>query len=282
MFGSMLDYWLLLPFTHNRNSATEEELNANATQYWDCDVDAAVRRTEKLRTRLQGHFPIKPEFRYLDIGCGSGDIAIGLTKLGASHVTGIDMVPRCISAALANMEQLQLQDRLEFICKDIHRWTPQQRFDVVLSHEALEHVQDPESFLRALKKFVKPQGIVVLAFGYLFHSPVGDHMEAFFRVPIPWRGALFSEKAILRLRRKQFRPTDQAASYQEISGGLNLLRYSEFLRYTADAGWKFDFLTVNPQLKRFPPLYWLSNVLLRSPWLRDYFACSVYAILRQA
>lgn len=279
MFGSTIDYWLLLPFTHNRNSATEEELNIMAPQVWNCNVVAAVRRIEKLQTRLQGQFPIRTDFRYLDIGCGSGDIAIGLARLGACHVTGIDMVPRCISAAITNIERLQLHDRVKFVCEDIHNWIPDQRFDVVLSHEALEHVEDPRAFLQILRQFVKPHGIAVLAFGYLFHSPLGDHMDPFFRIPIPWRGVLFSEKAILRLRRKQFRPTDKAASYRDISGGLNLLRYSEFLKYAADAGWKFDYLVVNPQLKTFLPLYWLSNTLLRLPWLRDYLACSVYAVL---
>lgn len=280
MFGSIVDYWLLRPLTHNRNSATEDQLNISATQEWSCDIDAAVSRIKKLQARLQGRLPIKADIRYLDIGCGSGDIAIGLAMLGASHVTGIDIVPRCICAAIANTERLELKNRIELVCGDIHTWRPCQRFDVVLSHEALEHIQDPKSFLQILKYFVKPDGIVVLAFGYLFHSPAGDHMEGFFRIPIPWRGVLFSEKAMLRLRRKQFRPTDQAVSYREICGGLNLMRYSEFLRYTADAGWTVDFLAVNPQLRAIPAVYWLSTLLVRSHWTRDYFASSVYAILR--
>ncbi len=280
MFGSTIDYWLLRPLTHSRNRATEEVINA-CTPQTSVDVDAAVRRIQKLQKRLRGRFPIERDFRYLDIGCGEGDMALGLAKLGASHITGVDIVARRISAATANMDRLQLKGRVEFLHQDIHNWSPPDRYDVVLSHEALEHIRDPKSFLQLLKRFVRPHGIVVLAFGPLFHSPSGDHMYGFFRIPIPWRGALFSEKAILRLRREQFRPTDEASVYQEIIGGLNLLRYSEFLRYTADAGWRVDFLDVNPQLRRIPPLYWLSNTLCRVPGIQDYFASSVYVILRR-
>src|SRR5262249_52972733 len=96
----------------------------------------------------------------------------------------------------------------------------------------------------------------------------------------PWRGVLFSEQAILRLRREQYRPTDRETSYQNISGGLNLLRYSEFLQYVTDTGWEFEFLSVNPQLRTFPILHRLSNALVRVPRVQNYFAASVYTILR--
>ena len=279
MFGSTIDYRLLRPFTHSRNFATEEEIDAR-TVGMSIDLDAGVRRIQKLQRRFRGRFPIEPGLRYLDIGCGGGDIALGLAKVGAGYVTGIDIVPRYISAANANADRLQLRHRVEFLQRDVHDWAPPERYDVVLSHEALEHIRDPESFLRLLKRFVRPGGVAALAFGPLFHSPLGDHMDGFFRVSIPWRGALFSEKAILRLRAEKFRPTEGSSSYPEIVGGLNLLRYSEFLRYAAEAGWKIAFLEVNPQLRKIPPLYWLSNMLCRVPGIQNYFAGSIYAILR--
>jgi SAM-dependent methyltransferase len=70
------------------------------------------------------------------------------------------MAPRCIFAAIANMRRMQLSNRLEFVCDNIYNWMPRQQFDVVLSHEAVEHVHDPKSFLQILKHFVKPDEIV--------------------------------------------------------------------------------------------------------------------------
>jgi len=280
MLGATLDYWILRPLTHGRNSATEEELERGHSTS-QLDIELAIYRIEKLQKRLKGRLPIEG-MTYLDVGCGSGDMALGFAKLGAKHVTGVDFVARAISAARSNAERLGLSDRVEFVECDIHEWVPSKPFDVVLSHEAMEHIHDPRSFLCRLARFVAPNGVAVLAFGPLFYSPVGDHMWGFFRLPIPWRGALFSEKAILRLRKEKFRPTDRAHSYEQIVGGLNQLRYSDFLRFAAEAGWRFQFLDVNPQLRKYPALYRLSNVLCRVPHLKDYFATSVYAILARA
>lgn len=281
MFGKTLDYLILSPFTHYRNSRTEAELNSHATQVVPLSLENAAYRLKKLINRLEGNFPISDNLRYLDIGCGTGDITIALAKAGCGQVTGIDIVPRMIDQATLNARQVQVDDRVEFVCKDIHDWTPPHRYDVILSHEALEHIHSPQAFLEEIANLVTPDGVVVLAFGPLFHSPFGDHMNDFFRAQIPWRGALFSEKAVLRLRRERFRPTDRSERYQDISGGLNLMRYTEFLEYVDAAGWEFGFLRVNPQLKRIAPLFHLSNLLIRIPLLRDYFASSIYAILRR-
>lgn len=281
MLGKTLDYLILRPFTHYRNAKTEEELNSYATQQTPLAIEDATFRLQKLMSRLEGKFPISGTLRYLDIGCGTGDITIALAKVGCKKVTGIDLVPRMIGQATLNAKRLRVDDCVEFICEDIRDWTPPHQYDVILSHEALEHINSPQALLQEVVNLIAPNGIVILAFGPLFHSPFGDHMDGFFRAQIPWRGVIFSEKAILRLRRECFRPTDLVDRYQDIIGGLNLMRYSEFLKYVDATGWEFSFLCVNPQLKRLPPLYYLSNTLIQIPLVRDYFASSIYAILRR-
>jgi hypothetical protein len=153
---------------------------------------------------------------------------------------------------------------------------------VILSHEALEHINAPQKFLRIVADFLAPNGILILAFGPLFHSAFGDHMDGFFRVRMPWRGLIFSEKAILRLRRERFRLTEKADRYHNISGGLNLMRYSEFLNHVKATGWEPSYLCVNPQPKRMRPLYDLSNLLVRIPVVKDYCASSIYAVYAAA
>src|SRR5262245_6390463 len=220
MFGPVVDYWLLRPLTHSRNSATEEELNTRAAVDVSIDIDSERGKIRKLQERLGGRLPISDHLSYCDVGCGEGGMALALVVLGARQVTGVDVTPRSIVTAVANSKRLQLDTRVEFICADIHSWAPPNQFDVVLSHEALEHILEPEKFLGRLRTLIKPTGIVVLAFGPLFRCPFGDHMQMFFRVPVPWRGVLFSEQAILRLRRERFRPTDKATRYQDITGSL--------------------------------------------------------------
>lgn len=280
MLGKYLDYFFLLPFTHKKNIATEAQLDARAIDEPAVDLNYAMARFQKIMNRFEGHFPVSNSLSYLDIGCGKGELVIAMAKLGCANVTGVDIMARSIQQARQNTVFHKVEIETQFYCEDIHHWVPPQKYDIILSYEALEHIDKPDELLRLCSKLLAPNGLIVLGFGPLFHSPLGDHMQGFFRVPIPWRGVLFSEQALLRLRREKFRPTDPAERYQDIAGGLNLMRYSEFLKYVKETGWKFEYLCVNPQLKRILPLFTLINLLVKIPYVRDYFASSVYAILR--
>jgi SAM-dependent methyltransferase len=281
MFGEKLDYFLLRPFAHKRNIATEEELDRRAAEVSLQAVEAGAARLQERIKRFEGAFPINPELRYLDMGCGTGELTIALAKLGCRHVTGVDFVPRNITTCQKHAEQLGLGNVVQFICQDLNNWIPQKKYDVLLSFDAFEHIDAPDRFLRKMADFVSPDGVAVLAFGPLFHSPFGDHQWDFYRVQIPWRGALFSEKAQLKIRRECFRPTDRAETIKDVVGGMNRMRYSEFVRYVGDAGWRFSFLAVNPFLKRLAPLCYTSNAISRMPVLKDFFVHSIYAILRR-
>jgi hypothetical protein len=117
-----------------------------------------------------------------------------------------------------------------------------------------------------------------------FEGPFGDHMSQFFRVPMPWRGLLFSEQAILRLRRELFRPTDPATRYEDIVGGLNRMSFKTYVRWAREAGLEFVSHAFNPQLKQHPrlwPLHPVSRALTRIPAVQGYFTVSAYSILRR-
>jgi SAM-dependent methyltransferase len=277
MLGQTLDYYLLRWLCHSRNRATNAELDRNQPPF---DSTQSMSRLHKLISRLDGRFPLGPGLDYLDVGCGPGDLSLAILLAGGGRVTGVDIEERAIRRARHNAIQAGLETRSEFIHCDINTWTSNIAYDIVISHEALEHIHQPDTFLRRIGDFLKPNGLLVLAFGPLFHSPVGDHMEGFFQMPLPWRGVLFSEAAIMRLRRQMFRPEDPAARFEEVAGGLNRMRFSEFLTFAA-AQYEFELLRVNPQLKHVPPLRALSEMATRAPVIKDYVATSVYAILKK-
>ena len=282
MLGTTLDYFILRGLAHSRNLATEEQLNSRSGRVSAGSFEEGMPKFRKIIGRFEGHLPIDPGLRYLDMGCGTGELTLAFAKLGVRRITGVDFLPRCIERARAHARQIGTGDGVQFICRDLHSWIPEEKYDVLLSFDALEHIEDPEAFLRKMTDFIAPDGSAVLAFGPLFHSPYGDHMYDFFRLQIPWRGVLFSEQAMLRVRKECFRPTDPAKGYREVTGGLNLMRYSEFLKYVRNTGWEFDYLAVNTFLRRLPPLRFISDIVTRVPAVRDYFVHNVYAVLRRA
>lgn len=282
MFGHSLDYLILRSIAHSRNLATEDELDGVADVVTVEDFDREMPKFHDMVRCFEGALPLAPELRYLDMGCGTGELTIAFARLGVRSITGVDFLSRRIERARASAALLGAPPGVRFVCHDLHEWVPEEKFDVLLSFDAFQHIDQPKLFLRKMANFLEPGGIAVLAFGPLFHSPFGDHMREFFTVQIPWRGVLFSEAAILRLRREAYRPTDRGRCYREIAGGLNQMRYSEFLRYVRQAGWRFEFLRANTRLRRFRPLRALSDALMRMPALQNYFAHNVYAVLRRA
>lgn len=279
MLGAHLDYLILRGLAHRRNLQTERERDRQAASVSAQDFEARLPKLAKLFARFEGRLPLDPALSYLDMGCGSGELTLALARLGVQRITGVDFVPRSIERAQAHALRMGLEQRANFLLRDLRTWQPPERFDVLLSFDMLEHVDAPDAFLRRMAHFATPRGIAVLAFGPLFHSPFGDHMNEFFRLPLPWRGLIFGERALLRVRREYYRPTDPAERLRDVVGGLNQMRYSEFLRYAREAGWTFDWLAVNTFLPA--PLRAVSDQLTRAAPLGDYFVHNVYAVLRR-
>ena len=279
MFGKRIDYWLLRLCAHGRNTEPEELRQLER----DLGLESAKARFEKWNRRLHNEIPIAPAMRYLEVGCGMGEMSLALAQYGCEHVTGIDKDPYYIEIAQRSARKMQLQDKVTFECMNVHDIPNDREYDIVLSHEMLEHVERPGDCLRRMDGVLKSKigGVIILAFGPLFHSPLGGHVNRFFRFRIPWVGVLFSEDAIMRLRHEFWRPLDDAQVFEDMREGLNKMKFSEFLRYVEETGWRTERLIVNPQLKRWPALWRLSNLLLRVPLLRDYLAVSVYAIYRR-
>src|ERR1051325_11262610 len=199
MFGENIDYCLLRPLTHKRHRATEEELDKRATSSAFSLENARAYFDRAQSVYFAGRVPVDPDLSYLDIGCGMGRFSIGLSLAGARDVTGIDIVERNITEARKISAGMSQGIAPSFFHADIHDWAPKREYDVVIVLGAMEHIHDPGKFLAAVPRFLKPKGLAFVSHEP-FQSPFGDHMREFFRIQIPWRGVLFSEKAILKLR----------------------------------------------------------------------------------
>lgn len=88
--------------------------------------------------------------KILDVGCGGGILAEPLARIGA-NVTGIDASPQQIAVAKdhATLDP-SLSGRLSYIHTTVEEvaGTQSESFDAVVASEILEHVSDPELFLK--------------------------------------------------------------------------------------------------------------------------------------
>jgi ribosomal protein L11 methyltransferase len=79
----------------------------------------------------------------LDLGCGSGILAIAAAKLGAGRVLALDIDPQAVSAATSNIEANALEGRIEVREGSLGAPGAEERFDLIaanISSLALERL----------------------------------------------------------------------------------------------------------------------------------------------
>jgi len=99
--------------------------------------------------------------KILDIGCGAGTLALYLAGKG-NNVLGIDISSKAIRECLSSKKGLGLKNvnfrQLEFPKEAIN-----EKFDVVLFTEVIEHLEDDKGALKNIKKLLKPKGVMILS-----------------------------------------------------------------------------------------------------------------------
>jgi len=99
----------------------------------------------------------------LDVACGEGYGAYFMRRhWGAARVDAVDVAPEAIEAA----KRLFDDKRIRYHChaaEKIDELFEPASFDLIVSLETIEHVQDARTFLEALKRHAKPGGTVIVS-----------------------------------------------------------------------------------------------------------------------
>jgi SAM-dependent methyltransferase len=101
------------------------------------------------------HVPIVVGGRFLDVGCGSGDMVAAMARLGMES-EGVE--PSRYAATKATEAGLRVT------CGLLHDAAfPDASFDVVSMFHVLEHIPEPIEVLRECRRILKPGGELVIA-----------------------------------------------------------------------------------------------------------------------
>lgn len=151
-----------------------EKFAAVADQWWDPGGKLApLHRLNPLRLRFIRDLSVQHFARdgralqpfaglsLVDVGCGGGLLAEPLARQGF-EVVGIDAAEENIAAARAHAGRMHAS--LSYRCAAAEQLAgEQQRFDIVLSMEVLEHVANRSTFLDSCATLLKPGGLMFLA-----------------------------------------------------------------------------------------------------------------------
>ena len=98
--------------------------------------------------------------KILDIGCGGGLLSEPMARLGA-RVTGIDPVKRNIEIAKHHLKRSKLN--IKYYNFSPEKFKSNNKYDVILNMEIIEHVKNVDFFIKQSAKFLKKSGIMFIA-----------------------------------------------------------------------------------------------------------------------
>ena len=211
----------------------------------------------------------------LDIGCGHGALAVQAAQQGAVRVVGIDIDKTRIDFARRNvaLNFPELASRVSF-----HEGTLdeiQGQFDIALSKDSFEHIDDLSAMLRSIASRLDENGLLVTGFSPLYYSPFGDHGRYWAGSrKIPWLPAVLPERVLFRVATHRRGETVTSAS----DVGLNKLTPSLFRAMVESQGWEVLTWATNAGGKRGLAAL---KALSRVPALERYCTVSIYAQLRK-
>lgn len=175
------------------------ELENLYTQYYPrkdisvASIEASVIRHEDW---LRGNPSIylqfaQPNSKVLDIGCGDGSSLLTIQSCGA-EAYGTEFDHNVIAPA----EQLGLNIHIG----DLNTIPqPDEWFDVITMNQLLEHVTDPQAFLRQVKKKLKPGGQIVVTTPQFGSLPQRCSGRRWVNWHIPFHLNFFNKHSIKRL-----------------------------------------------------------------------------------
>lgn len=121
--------------------------------------------------------PAENSFQALDIGCGTGELAVRLAHLGM-RVTLLDSSPAMLNIAKRTTQEAGVPDRVVLQPGDATQLAtlfPAASFDLILCHNLLEYLDDPAAVLRGAARALRDSSSIL---SILVRNRAGEVLKA--------------------------------------------------------------------------------------------------------
>lgn len=117
---------------------------------------------------------IEAGMNILEIGCGDGGNLLPFSEMGCNTI-GVDMAECRIKDAISFFEKSDAKG--QFIVSDIFKLKElESNFDLIICHDVIEHIEKKSIFLRNMRRYLKPQGLIFMSFP-AWQMPFGGHQQ---------------------------------------------------------------------------------------------------------
>tara|TARA_A100000164_G_scaffold192496_1_gene170889 strand:- start:677 stop:1399 length:723 start_codon:yes stop_codon:yes gene_type:complete len=122
-------------------------------------IEYILEKTVSHFNKKEKRLPLKG-LKFLDIGCGGGLMSEPMCRLGA-EVTGIDASWKNIKIAESHSKKNNL--KINYIKASPEELKENEKFDVILNLEIVEHVEDVDLYFKSCAKLLKKNGLMFTA-----------------------------------------------------------------------------------------------------------------------
>ncbi|MDD4416193.1 MAG: class I SAM-dependent methyltransferase [Proteiniphilum sp.] len=125
---------------------------------------------------VRQYYSISKGCKVLEVGCGEGGNLLPFAEFGCD-VTGIDRSEQRILEADSFYESLNIKGKfvsIDFF--DMNNRDGNEKYDIVLVHDVIEHIGRKDEFLKHIKQFVAKDGIIFWRFP-AWQMPFGGHQQ---------------------------------------------------------------------------------------------------------
>lgn len=99
-------------------------------------------------------------YRYLEIGIGHGKyFCEALAKQRFDFYTGLDVSSQAVAMTKEYIEYFKIPyNNYGLICADATKFVPEEKYDLIVIQEVLEHIEDPVGMLKSIGKMLTENG----------------------------------------------------------------------------------------------------------------------------
>lgn len=198
--------------------------------------------------------------RILDLGCGTGFLALPFMQAGVDSITAVDISTQMLKVFETKIPKDQ-RTRVEIINSEVIKFvrdslTKETRYEVVAMSALLHHLVDIEEFVKSSCQLVRPGGFFYVAFEPLKQEISSEFRFFWHRVIRALDETLFH----IYLRMKGVEPEKKGiADYQFTLGGIEPHRVIDGL------GNDFEIISLNKCcVRRSGILAFISGSIVRS------------------
>ena len=131
------------------------------------ELEAKKKAVVRIDLDIKKYFNKTP-LSLLDLGGGTGFYSECFKNLGYK-TTLIDIDQKACNYAASHFRDIKV------VNVDPFNYSPEEKYDVVFANQVIEHYRDIRAFMDSIKKFIKPNGLLIIA------TPNQQCKEYFFR-----------------------------------------------------------------------------------------------------